>query len=65
MEKLHEKPEIVNYGKDCRKIGYEEGYIRSTLDSRKRRFMREKTIRKLSDSFYDWLDDKIAVHKKR
>jgi hypothetical protein len=57
--------EVTNYGKECRQKGYEEGYLRATLDARKRRFLKEKTIRKLSDQYHDYLDDQIAARKKR
>lgn len=54
----------VNYGNDRYEQGYRDGYFRSTLDARKRRFLREKAIRKLSDDFIDYLDDAVASHKK-
>jgi len=57
--------ETQNYGEDMRQKGYEQGYQRSTWDTRKRRLLREKAIRKEFDEFYSFLDDKIAENKKR
>jgi len=54
----------VNYGNDRYEQGYQVGYFRSTLDARKRRWLRERIIRKLSDEFIDYLDDQVAQHKK-
>ena len=58
-------PEIKNYGDDREEKGYESGYKQSSLDTRKRKFFKEKEIRKISDRYLDWLDDEIAKHKKK
>lgn len=64
METTNLDPAVINYGNELRERGYQEGYLRATLDARKRRFAKDKVIRKLSDEFYDYLDDKIAGNQK-
>ena len=58
-------PETRNYGDEREEKGYAAGYARSSLDTRKCKFFKEKIIRRLSDNYLDWLDDEIAKKAKR
>ena len=58
-------PEQKNYGDDRHEKGYSSGYKQSSLDSRKRKFFKEKEIRKISDRYLDYLDDEIAKRSKK
>ena len=64
MEISNLDPSVINYGKELEKRGYQKGYLRATLDMRKRRYNKEKSIRRLSNDFLDYLDDKIAANQK-
>ena len=59
------KSEVINYGNEREEIGYQKGYLRATLDARKRRKHKNQLLRRLSDKYYDYLDDVIAARKKR
>jgi len=58
-------PATRNYGDEMYSKGYETGYARATHDARKCRFFKEKSVRRVSDNYCDYLDDEVAKHKKK
>lgn len=64
MEKKHLPPEVINYGDQRYEEGYARGYMRKTLDVRKRQSTKEKAVLYRFGIWYDFLDDEIARHKR-
>jgi len=64
MENSTYPPEVTNYGASKKAEGYEAGYFRAVLDSRKRKLVRQKSIHLQFGDFFDWLDDVISANRK-
>ena len=58
-------PEVKNYGLEMYSLGYEAGYQKATCDQRRRRILKEKSLKQQFDKFVDWVDDVLSTNRKR
>ena len=58
-------PEEAHYGQEQYEKGYCAGYTKCSHDTRKRKAMRERSIRDKFNQYVDYMEDIFAANRKR
>ena len=63
--KLHERPEIINYGRENFKLGFTLGWNDNANTRRNYIRLKEKSRLKRFNEFFDYLEDQVWGNRRK